>query len=495
MPTPTSNGGYVYPTSGSSGFIQQSQSLPWYQGASVISHIPDFQRRYNLRDGLITRIQEGRLNMMRVLLDYARRNGAFVVDDVQPRWYLEHQPINRFYLEVQNNQGGTKAATVNTGTFKLDSTDDAKRLQTGDYIALMFSHVPVARGAVSTNLDYNYDSAWQTIPMKDSDTPMPEVCLITDVNYTNGTVTVERNVAGDDRTTDYGGVGLEVIASTATPDAANEVLQRDAFFVKMGNSLPEGRVDQLVWSTSNTWDWNNCQFVGRKWAATDIQQNMFKEGVSEQNTFMRNKRLALESLLEELEWQFMFGFRKTENTSDGRWKGWFGGMVEYIPSGHFEDLQAPDYSSFSSKPGDFTIPNFNKKLEDKFYYGSQEKILVCGVDFHTAFSTMINYMTQDIPTIVDRWSVRGQMFNASNGGSVFVIPSDKLSLYGLSHAALLIDPSSFQYGHLQNMDLTVIDKLTSENPHEDTGEVFGVLTMKRTNPDANWMFTMQPNTE
>jgi hypothetical protein len=436
------------------------------------------------------------MNMMRVLLDYARRNGSYVTTDVQPRWYLEHQLINRFYLKVANNQGGAKAAAVASGVFALEKVADAKRLQVGDYIALMFATVPLDRGANSSALNYYWNGAsYKTTYEVAANTVLPEVCRIVGVDYDNGLISVARNQAGDDRTTDYKGIGVEVIANTATPDLTNEIMARDAFFIPMGNSLTEGRNDQLIWSTSNTWDWNNCQFVGRKWGATDIQQNVYRRGETEPNIFVKNRRLALEALFDQLEYQAILGFRKTETTPEGKWKGWFGGMLEYIPTGHLETFQRPDYSSFSSKPGDFSIPNFNKKLDNKFYYGSQEKVLLCGVDFHTAFSTMINYMTQSIPTIVDGWSVKGSYFEASNAGRLFVVPSDKLSLNGLSHVGILFDPASFQYGHLQNMDMTIIDDLGGDNPHEKAGEVYGVLTMKRTNPDANWLFTLDQNTQ
>jgi hypothetical protein len=76
---------------------------------------------------------------------------------------------------------------------------------------------------------------------------------------------------------------------------------------------------------------------------------------------------------------------------------------------------------------------------------------------------------------------------------VNVVPSDKLSLNGMSDYAVLIDPTCFQYGHLQNMDVNIIEENVSANPHEKSGEIFGVFTFKRTNPDANWLFVMKPN--
>ena len=102
-------------------------------------------------------------------------------------------------------------------------------------------------------------------------------------------------------------------------------------------------------------------------------------------------------------------------------------------------------------------------------------------------------MTQNIPVIVDRWGVRGLYFQCSNGGRIMVVPSDTLSLNGNNDIAVLYDPETFQYGHLQNMDIQVVDPLPTNNIHEQEGEVYGVVTCKRTNPNSNYVFVLKPN--
>ena len=494
-PDISGSGGFTPPTTGGGGFMNASQGLQYYQGASVIADIPDFQRDYNLRDELITRIEEGRFNMMRVLFDYAMENEAYVTDDVQARWYLDYKATPRFYLKIKANQGTTTGNNTASGTFNLSTIADSKRLQSGDLLALMCCMVPTSRDAVSVNLDYQATPNGGTVYEKEHlvATPLFETMRITEVNYSTGIVTVVRNVGGDLQTTDRNGIGFEVITNGTTDPGTNKIRAEDAFFIKMTRPQAEGRDDVTIWSSSNTWDYNYCQFIIRKWGTTDIQQNVKRRGQPE-GQYAKNRFEALEQFFEEMEYYAMFGFRKEETTPDEEWKGHAGGFFEHIPTGHYATLEEPDYNS-NLRGGDFTIKKFNKFLTDKFYYGTQNKILLCGEKFHTAFSWMINNMTQNIPVIVDKWGVRGRQFDCSNGGSVFVISSDTLSLNGLSHIAILMDPSTFRYGHLQNMDITIVDPLPSTNIHRTSGEIFDVFTFKRVNPDANWVFIMQPNDE
>jgi len=495
-PDVTGSGGFTPPTTGSGGMMNDSQGISYYQGASVISDIPDFQRDYNLRDELITRIEEGRFNMMRVLFDYAMENEAYVTDDVQARWYLDYKATPRFYLKTQANQGGTAGTdTYVTSTFVLDTIADAKRLQAGDLLTLMCCTVPTTRNANSVMLDYVATPSGGTVYEKENlvATPLFEAMRVNEVNYTTGAVVVERNVAGDGVSTDKTGIAFTVVADATTDPGANSIRHEDAFFIKMTRPLAEGKDDVTVWSSSNTWDYNYCQFIIRKWGTTDIQENVRRRG-QPGSQYAKNRFEALEQFFEEMEYYAMFGFRQSETTADNEWKGHAGGFFEHVPSGHYVALEEPDYNS-NLRAGDFSIKKFNKFLTDKFYYGTQNKILLCGEKFHTAFSWMINNMTQNIPVIVDRWGVRGRQFDCSNGGSIFVVPSDTLSLNGLSHIAILMDPSTFRYGHLQNMDVTVVDPLPSTNIHRKSGEIYDVFTFKRVNPDANWVFIMQPNDE
>lgn len=492
-PDITGSGGYIYPGSLAAGYNRSSQNIPYYQGPSIIADIPDYQRDYSIRDAIVHRIEEGRFNMMRVLFDYARRNSAYVVTDVQNRWFLEHKKTPRFYLKTMSSNGGTANTDYTVSTFILENPVDAKRLQSGDLLALMFSFVPTGRSAVGAVLDYaeSPPSSGTYVKTFSASAPLPEVGRVIEVNYTTGAVVVTRNVHGDSTTTSYAGKGIDVVVNTTANPGTAIIRAEDAFFIKMTRPLAEGRDDVKVWSSSDTWDYNYCQYINRKWGTTDIRENIYQLG-QPRSPMARNKMEAVDQALEELEYYALFGFRHEGTDPDMRWIGHAGGFLEWVPSTHYETLQAPNYTDVT-KMGDFTIPLWNKKFENKFYFGAQTKILLCGQDVHTAFSVMINRMTQNIPQIVTSWSVNGVSFRTSSGGTMIVVPSDTMSLNGMSHMAILLDPSTFQYGHLQNMDITIVDNLPSTNIHEKSGEIFGVFTFKRVNPDANWVFVLTPN--
>ena len=493
--TITDSGGYIMPQTGNGGFLNQSTQIPHTQGPSIIADIPEFQRDYNLRDALITRIEEGRLNMMRVLFDWASMNSAYSVDDTTPNWYLDRVPTPRFYLKTMANQGGTAGSAYTTGTFILEKTTDAPRLQTGDLIALMPLLVPPDRDANSVILDYVVSPTGGSIYLrKDLATaPLPEICRIKEVNYTTGAVMVERNVGGDGQSAARSGLAFTVVANGTGDPGASSIRAEDAFFLKMTRPMREGSDDATVWSRTNTRDFNHCQYIYRKWGVIDIQENVRRRGQPE-GQYAKNRKEAIDQFFEELEYWAIFGFRYEDYDAANRWRGHSGGFLEAIPSGHYEVMQEPEYTS-ATKSGDFTIKRFNKIFENKFYYGSTTKILLCGAGFHTAFSWMINSMTTAVSTIVDSWSVRGRMFEISNGGKMIVIPSDTMTLNGMRNMAILFDPATFQYGHLQNMDIQIVDPLPTTNIHEKTGEIFGVFTFKRENFDANWVIVLQPNTE
>ena len=477
-PSIISSGGYIPPTTGASGHIVSPQNIPYHAGRTGIGNIPEFQRDYNLRDQLATLIKEGRSNMAKMALAYARKNGAYVVSDVEHQWYLEHTPIPRIYLDsaVQGAaSSGYYKFSFKPATDGSSRHNDVKRVQVNDYLALMCSFVdrkrtskPQASKFTSTALTH----------------PLPEILKVVNVNYDKGYFLAERNVAGDLRGT----------ANPTTPDsftvgtAEGNVVPESAFVLKMGNVLSEGMDDQKIWSYTNTKDYNYCQYMMRKWGATDIEQNIKKKGQNE-NSLVRNRRIALDEFYGELDYQFLFGVRNTGFDEKGKWWGSFGGLMEFVPDAHYISVEAPLYDS--DDMNDFTTPRFNTLLEDKFYYGSQNKIMLCGANFHKAFATMINKQTQAVATILDEWSVKGRRFEASNGGTVDFVPSDTMTLNGLADYGILWDPSTVKYGHLENMDINIIEKLSSENPHIDTGEIFGVLTTKRENPDANWVFALR----
>ena len=107
-------------------------NITYYQGQPVVDNIPAVQRTYDLRTAMLTKISEGRANLMRLLLEYARRRGAYVTRDVESRWGLEYARLARIYF--------TADSTSSSGTLHdilTVSNAEGRRLQPGDILNLM----------------------------------------------------------------------------------------------------------------------------------------------------------------------------------------------------------------------------------------------------------------------------------------------------------------------------------------------------------------------
>jgi len=435
-------------------------NLTYYAAQPVVDHIPESFRTYDRRTALLTKISEGRANLMRLLLNYAKAKGAYVAQDVETRWGLEYARLARIYMASDSTSTGT-----NTNDLIHVSNADARRLQTGDILNLMGFWVSTSRAmAAVTGAGAN---------VKTSSYPMPEqIKIIT--NYGDDSsaagvtkIKIKRNFGG---VTPTGHVDLLVDVAGGTWSAPITA----PFLWKAGNSIAEGRDDQLTYSDVDEYDYNYCQIVMRKWSATETEQNVDRFFTSEK-TFKRNGRRALEEFFRELDVIALFGSRKTE-TENGRRKWYAGGVGNFIPAANHV---AYDDSLFQTK-------NFNNQLKDMFYYGSQTKLALAGADFYVKFSNMIDNKII-LPAATNSWGVELVRFNGTNGGSLLLAPSDTLSLHGMSDYVYIIDPDHFQYGHLQNMDIKTIS-VPITNPHEMEAEIYGQITFKRTNPFAHWVF-------
>jgi len=441
-------------------------NLTYYAAQPVVDQIPSSFRIYDRRTAMLTKIGEGRANLMRLLLNYAKSNGAFVAADVETRWGLEYARLARIF--------GSSDSTSTSG----DKNDiihvlnaEGRRLQAGDVLNLMGFFVSSSRALPNaTGEDMN---------LKTSSFPLPEQVqvisnggdgsgnLAGSASSTATAVTVRRNFGGVEPT-GHADMAVDIAGGTwASPITA-------PFLWKAGNSIPEGRDDQLTYSDVDEFDYNYCQIVMRKWSATETEQNVNRFFTAEK-TFQRNGRRALEEFFNEMDVMGLFGSRGTA-TENGRRKWYAGGIAEFIPAANHVNY---DDSLFQTK-------NFNEQLKDMFYYGAQVKVGLTGADWYTKFSNMIDNKII-LPAAVNSWGVELVKFNASNGGTLLIAPSDTLSLHGMSDYAYIIDPAHFQYGHLQNMDIKTIT-VPQVNPHEMESEIYGQVTFKRTNPQAHWVF-------
>lgn len=441
-------------------------NISYYNGPTVVDNIPESFRTYDRRTAMLTKISEGRANLMRLLLNYAKSNGAFVATDTETRWGIEYERLARIYFSSDStHSSGTKHDIIHV----LNA--EGRRLQQGDILNLMGFFVSPSRGlAIATGEDLN---------IKTSDYGMPEQVKIL-VNYGEGS----GNVAGSASSTatkllvrrNFGGVEPSGHADMLTDIAGGTWSDpiTEPFLWKAGNSIPEGRDDQQTYTDTDEWDYNYCQIVMRKWSATETANNV-NTFYTNEKIFQRNGRRALEEFFKEMDVMALFGSRRTE-VENGRRKWYAGGIHEFIPA---DNHIAYDDSLFQTK-------NFNLAMKDMFYYGSQTKIALAGADFHLGFTNMIDNKIV-LPAAVNSWGLDLMRFNGTNGGSLLLVASDTLSLHGMSDYLYVIDPSHFQYGHLQNMDIKTIT-VPQTNPHEMEAEIYGQITFKRTNPNAHWVF-------
>jgi len=435
-------------------------NIQYYSAPTVVDQIPASFRIFDRVQGMLTKISEGRANFMRLLLQYAKSNGAFVVTDTETRWGIEYERLARIYLASDSTSlTGTKHDLLYV------TNAEGRRFQVGDILNLMGFWVSPSRGlAIATGEDLN---------IKTSSFPVPEQVKVL-VNFGDDSLSagitklqVRRNFGGIEPT---GHADMLVdIAGGTWSDPITE-----PFLWKAGNSIAEGRDDQLTYSDVDEYDYNYAQIVMRKWSATETEQNVNRFFTSEK-TFQRNGRRALEEFFKELDIMYMFGSRRTEMES-GRRKWYMGGIAEYISAANHINY---DDSLFQTK-------NFNVQLKDMFYYGSQTKVALAGADFYVNFSNMIDNKII-LPAATNSWGVELVRFSGTNGGVILLAPSDTLSLHGMSDYCYIVDPSHFQYGHLQNMDIKTIT-VPQTNPHEQEAEIYGQITCKRTNPNAHWVF-------
>lgn len=413
------------------------------------------QRIYDRRTALLAYIQEGRAAFTRLLLQYAKRNGAYVATDVETRWGLDFQRKPRIYLKAAT----TSTSDAKHNVFTFDS--QGARIQVNDIFALMGSYVPVNR---------NVSTLPNSVPSKTKSaaTPLPELVRVIAVNKVDAntyTVTVERN---------FGGTGLPAAGHSSlavSPSATT-------FFLKMGNSLPENSNDQDIYYDTVDWDYNYCQYVMRKWGSGELDENVSRFFSGNETPLQRNGRKALQEFFDELDIIALFGVRKKEMVN-GKYLGYAGGLLEFIPQSNYVGI---DDTVFQTK-------NFNELMKDKFFYGSQTKVALCGANVYTKISNMLDNKII-LPSVQTGWGLELTEFRVSNGGKLLMTVSDTMSLNGMSDYMILYDPATFRYGHLQNLDIKVIDDVET-NPHEKRKEIYGYITFQRVNPEANYVFVLE----
>lgn len=499
--TPVESGGFNPVHSSSYGYVNKFQNLPASIGRSKVRDIPEYARNpFLLASDMVSRIEEGRQNMMKVLYEYAAKNGVITRPDVKFRFPIEIVPHGRFYIKA-----GTYTTTSNIVTFSLNDVSpkpysipngskgnsndvgEIAKIEAGQFLMLMFSFTNVGRSAAPLIGEL-------------ASRPLPELCKVLSVDYAKNKITVERNWAGSQRTTAVAATqAIKVVANTSAdslvyPTSGKEdtIREMDAFFLLMPRAMKEDEIDAKVFSTKKTWGWGTMQRTLRAWGAGHLQE-VLNINLGNGSQYAKNKKEAIDQYWKEIELSSIFGEEAEGwDPETGDWWGMTNGLLAKIPASHYVGIKPLDWSKVGTSSqdwGTFHPQIFNKFLSNKAYFGSQTKVLLCGEDFHSMFSTMINSMTQNIPNIVSEWHVSGKRFSNSNGLTIDVVPSDTFSLNGFQKKAILFDPSAFRLINLAGYPTDIIE-LNNENPLKKNGFIHGVHGFFDFNPDAHWVFTL-----
>ncbi len=259
------------------------------------------------------------------------------------------------------------------------------------------------------------------------------------------------------------------------------------------NSMSETDIDQKVKSVTQTFDEYILQRVVRAWGTTYMTE-IINRNLGNPSPGATSKSLAVEQFFKEWGRIALWG-EKDEgfHPTTFEWFGLTDGFLTNVDKSHYIGLVGINYSLIRTRPekawGTFDIPIFNKMLADKAYMIQGTPVLICGESFYTDFVTMINYMTQSIPSIVSDWKVVGRRFEASSGLIIEVLPSDEMSLNGMKNKAILAEKESLRIIQLQNYPTDIVE-IKNENPLLSNGFIHGVKGFVNLNPDATWVFTL-----
>lgn len=497
--TPGSSGGFTPVHSGSAGYVNLSQGIPFYSGRSQIAIIPEYQRMPGLleKDVLMT-IKEKGNNLSKILLAYAERNGIIEKDDVRFFWRTEVEPHPRFYLKTGvafTVSGGLTtfqladftrpSQSYPTATGNPKVTGDIARLQEGDFCILMCAWLASARTG---------STVYKNGTTEGYATPVPEIFKIVSVDYATNRFVAERNWAGSQRTSagTAPGTFTVVVDSTAAP-SSSQVRARDAFFMLMPRSMKEDNIDAKVHGMTGTWDYGIMKRTLKAWGS-GFMGEVIRKNLGLGSKLEQDRKLAIAEYYNAFALDAIWG-QKSESwdSETNEWSGTTDGLLATIDPHHYIGIVPMNYGLFRSTPqyayGTFDIPIFNKFLENKGYYSDGYLIAACGNEAGTAFATMINQMTQNVPDIKSEWRVEGKRFRTSGGLTVDFVVEDAMTLNGMNNKILLIDPGKFKMVKLRNYPTDIVE-VKNENPLLANGFMHGVYSFINTSPDAHWVCTI-----
>ena len=507
--TPESRGGFTPNRDIVGGRYQQSSGLPFAGGKSVVASIPEYA--YNplkFEQSMMTKIEEGRANFTRTLLEIAGTNGG-VKSVLKPNYEYEVlvAPIPRLYIAI-----GTYAVVDNKTTLQLtnsgidtlrvagktiktafnngspNQSGDVSQLEVGQYILLMCSLVKLARTTVP---------AYKVNGVKPINKAVPEICKIESINADKGTIVVSRNWAGDARLTTPAAPASFTVGSTGS-----DVKPSDAFVIAMSKALGEDELTGTIRSVSGTFDSGQLQMDSSAYGSRHMAE-VVAANLGQESFYSKTKKEALRLIMQRREYTALFGMKSSKfNSMTNLWEGSTDGLLSKIPDSNQIAILGVNYSVITNgnpaEMGAFQPAIFNKFLSDKNYIGSStRKIIVCGQTFADDFMMMMQQISGQVTrvqNIVSEWKVVGTRFTASNGMLVDVVPSDQLTMNGMEDLAVIMDPGYFHMTTLKGYSTLDALEMPETHPYQKDGYFHSCFGFNNTLPEAHWIIKVVPNT-
>jgi len=485
---------------------QLQANFPFYSGGykSTVASIPEYKTNPLLFEkDLMLKLTEGRgPNFMKLLLEQFSVGGGRMVKKPKFEYEVEAEPTQRVYISkvVDSEVSGTKVlrskffvrdAGLPTSSNKKIKTPIAgiPRTQVGDiaklekeqFVLIMFSWTTGKRDVKSI---YKVNNAVNPKYI------MPEIGYITDINYEQGWFEVSRNWTANKEIN----AGASEIGSIVIGEATGNIHPKDAFIIPMSKALREDELEGRVRWSMGTYEFGYIQQDSTAYGSRRMAEVMARN-LGAESPLAKTKMEALRTINQRREWTALFGEGGQEfDPTTNLWRGTTDGVLAKIPEDNHILVKGIDYEN--GNMGTFDLLLFNKWLEDKCWVGnSTYKIIIAGIDFETAFKTMINKVTNAVSEIQSEWSVVGTRYNASNGLTIEVIPSDVMNLNGMRDLFFVVDPQYFKMVGLEGYP-TIDDILMPQtHPFHEDGffhTTFGFINQL---PAAHYVGRVVPNSD
>jgi hypothetical protein len=494
-------GAYPIKMSGAAGYPTFSQEIPWNIGRSLVSSIPEYLRNErSLTKDIIMKIGNGNYNAIRILLEDAERNGTIVINDFKTKFKVEVEQQPEFFfdsisvvdsgvnkvLKFKMKIPDRKSNILNRDNPKI--VGDIALLEMGQFVYLHFSWVAPDRNATSGQ--------------KISGKPvhgyiLPEACLITDIDYSTGEVTVTRGVYKNQRSGSYTNLTL-VSGSTTFAQASSVVVpQANLFFMAGAKAVSEDEMEGQIRHNYATFAEAYVQRTVNAYGGNETSEQIHAN-LGLESPMAQSKRIAMDMFTQGWNDIALFGEGGENYDDQGKWKGTTDGLLTNVPKSHFTTLIDIDYkhirdTSYNYRFGSFDKAIFNKIFLDKVFTGASTRNLICGGDFFNAFSTMINELTQAVPDIRSDWKVMGKTFVTADGLTLNFIVDNRLSRKNMRNVAIMYDPSAMRKIAVKGIPETDIRMIDYENPTKSGGFIVGTQGFINTNPEACWVFQLADN--